>query len=102
MLVTGAQGFVGCALAESLLDQGARVVALRRDVDPESRFHTDGIGDRCVVALADLTDYESLLRVLNEHEIVAVFHLAAQTLVGVANRSPLGTWEANVRGTYTR
>jgi CDP-glucose 4,6-dehydratase len=51
--------------------------------------------------LADLTDYPSLLRVLNEHEVDTVFHLAAQTIVGRANQSPLGTWEANVRGTYT-
>ena len=65
------------------------------------RFHADGIADRCVSALADLTDYPSLLRVLNEHEVDTVFHLAAQTIVGKANRSPLGTWEANVRGTYT-
>ena len=54
-----------------------------------------------MLALADLTDHEALVRVLNEHEVDAVFHLAAQTIVGTANRSPLSTWEANVRGTYT-
>ena len=100
VLVTGAQGFVGCSIAERLLDQGARVVALRRDIDPESRFHTDGVRERCVQALGDLTDYESLLRILNEHEITAVFHLGAQAIVSAANRSPLATWESNVRGTY--
>jgi CDP-glucose 4,6-dehydratase len=49
---------------------------------------------------ADLLDYESLLRILNEHDVWAVFHLAAQTIVGHANRSPLSTFETNVRGTY--
>ncbi len=53
------------------------------------------------MAVADLTDYGSLLRILNEHDIRAVFHLAAQAVVGKANRAPLGTWESNVRGTYT-
>jgi CDP-glucose 4,6-dehydratase len=77
------------------------VVALRRDVDPAARFRTEGIEGRCAVALADLTDYEALVRVLNEHEVDEVFHLAAQTIVGTANRSPLATWEANVRGTYS-
>jgi CDP-glucose 4,6-dehydratase len=77
------------------------VVALRRDVDPEARFRAEGIEDRCAVALADLTDHEALVRVLNEHEVDEVFHLAAQTIVGTANRSPLATWEANVRGTYS-
>jgi CDP-glucose 4,6-dehydratase len=77
------------------------VVALRRDVDPASRFQTEGVSERCVLVLADITDYQSLVRVLDEEAIEAVFHLAAQALVGTANRSPLATWESNVRGTYT-
>jgi CDP-glucose 4,6-dehydratase len=77
------------------------VVALRRDVEPESRFRSEGIENRCTIALADLTDHDGLVRVLNEHEVENVFHLAAQAIVGTANRSPLGSWEANVRGTYT-
>jgi CDP-glucose 4,6-dehydratase len=76
------------------------VVALRRDVEPGSLFRTAGVEERCSVALADLTDFEGLVRVLNEHEVGEVFHLGAQTIVGTANRSPLGTWEANVRGTW--
>ena len=51
--------------------------------------------------LADLTDYDAMLRILNEYDVRAVFHLAAQTIVGIANRSPLSTWDSNVRGTYT-
>jgi CDP-glucose 4,6-dehydratase len=77
------------------------VVALRRDAEPSSRFRTEGIEERCTVALADLTDHDALLRVLNEHEVGEVFHLAAQTIVGIANRSPRATWEANVRGTWS-
>ena len=99
-LVTGAQGFIGSWLAQRLLDEGARVVAPRRDFDPEARFRTEGVEERCTVVLADLQDYESLVRVLNEHDVDSVFHLAAQTIVATANRSPLSTFEANVRGTY--
>jgi CDP-glucose 4,6-dehydratase len=84
-----------------VLDAGETVVALRRDVEPESRFVSDGIEERCVVVLADLVDYESLVRVLNEHEVRAVFHLGAQAIVRTANRSPLSTFESNVRGTYS-
>ncbi len=76
-------------------------MALRRDADPASRFVADGIEERCVVALADLGDYGSLVRVLNEHEVRAVFHLGAQTIVGTAVRSPLGTFDANIRGTWS-
>jgi len=101
VLVTGAQGFVGSWLAERLLDAGAEVHVPIRDSHPESRFQADGIRDRCHEVPADLVDYHALARVLNEHEVRAVFHLAAQTIVGTANRSPLSTFEANIRGTYT-
>jgi CDP-glucose 4,6-dehydratase len=76
------------------------VIALRRDVEPDSRFRTEGVEERCTVALADLTDHDALVRVLSEHDVDSVFHLAAQTIVGSANRAPLATWEANVRGTW--
>src|SRR5215211_6286802 len=100
VLVTGAQGFVGSWLAERLLEEGARVVVPLRDVDPESRFRIEGIEERCQLVACDLADYGSVLRVVNEHEVRAVFHLAAQTIVGTARRSPLSTFESNVRGTW--
>jgi CDP-glucose 4,6-dehydratase len=99
--VTGAQGFVGSWLAERLLGEQARVVTLLRDSEPETRFHIEGIAERCVQVHADLTSYEDMTRTLNEHGVRAVFHLAAQTIVGTANRSPLSTFETNIRGTYT-
>src|SRR4051794_5792585 len=101
VLVTGAQGFIGSWLAERLVNAGSEVVVLRRDYDPGSRFHSEGIEDRCTVVHADVLDYESLLRVIHQYRFDAVFHLAAQALVGIANRSPLATYESNVRGTYT-
>jgi CDP-glucose 4,6-dehydratase len=100
VLVTGAQGFVGSWLSERLLEQGAKVVTLLRDVEPESHFAQSGIGDQVVQVRGDLTEYDTLTRALNEHSIRAVFHLAAQTIVGTANRSPLSTFETNIRGTY--
>jgi CDP-glucose 4,6-dehydratase len=100
VLVTGAQGFIGSWLAERLLDEGARVVVPRRDCEPDARFRGDGVEERCVVVAADVQDYAAMTRVLNEHGVDSVFHLAAQTIVGTANRSPLSTFEANVRGTY--
>ena len=99
-LVTGAQGFIGSWLAERLLGEGARVVVPRRDFDPEARFRTEGVEERCTVVLADLQNYESVVRILNEYDVGSFFHLAAQTIVSTANRSPLSTLEANVRGTY--
>jgi CDP-glucose 4,6-dehydratase len=100
VLVTGAEGFIGAHLVERLLNDGETVVALRRDVPSLSYFKVEGLDERCEVVLADLNDYESLLRVINEQDVRTVFHLAAQTIVGIANRSPLSTFETNIRGTY--
>ena len=101
VLVTGAQGFVGAWLAERLLDAGARVIAPRRDVAAGSRFRAAGIEERCDLVQLDIADYPALLRVLHEHRVRAVFHLASQSIAEVAQRSPYPTWETNVRGTYT-
>jgi len=100
VLVTGGQGFIGSWLCGRLLDEGARVVVPRRDVPALSRFRLEGLEDRCDTVAADVLDYESVVRVVNEYEVRAVFHLAAQTIVGTANRSPHSTFESNVRGTY--
>lgn len=100
MLVTGGQGFIGSWLCERLLAEGARVVVPRRDVPALARFRIEGLEDRCETVQADLLDYESLVRIINEYDVRTVFHLAAQTIVGTANRSPHSTFETNVRGTY--
>lgn len=99
-LVTGAQGFIGSWLTERLLDEGARVVVPRRDCPAISRFRLQGLEARCDIVEVDLTAYGSLVRALNEYSVDTVFHLAAQTIVGTANRSPLSTFESNIRGSY--
>lgn len=99
-LVTGAYGFIGGHLAMRLLAEGAQVVVLRRDQPAFSLIGIEGAESSCDVASGDLLDHSSLLRILNEYSVTSVFHLAAQAIVAVANRSPLSTFETNVRGTY--
>ena len=62
-----------------------------------SRFEAEGLRERCTLVEADLASLDDALA---RHRPETIFHLGAQTQVGEANRSPLGTWEANVRGTY--
>ena len=90
-----------CWLVKRLLADGAYVVALVRDWDPQSESDPQRrrAAGRAVVS-GRLEDYDTLERAINEHEIDTVFHLGAQTIVGTALRSPLVTFEANVRGTY--
>jgi len=101
VLVTGATGLLGGWLVEALLARGAHVVAIVRDGVPRSRLVAERIVDRVDVARGDVTDHVLVERVLAEYEVDTVFHLAAQTIVGIANRSPLSTFDTNVRGTWT-
>ncbi len=100
VLVTGATGLLGSALVETLLTKGARVVALVRDHVPESRLVADGLLSRVSCVFGALEDFPVLTRAIQEYEVEVVFHLGAQTVVTVANRGPLQTFEANIRGTY--
>lgn len=101
VFVTGCTGFLGSWLTIALVEAGANVVGLVRDEIPFSQLRRSGYQDRIVVVRGDVTDYELLERALNEYEIDTVFHLAAQTIVSIANRAPLSTFEANVKGTWT-
>ena len=100
VFVTGATGIVGSWLTRRLVDEGAYVVALVRDADPQSELFRSGTAQRVSVVTGSLEDYPSLERAINEHETDLVIHLGAQTIVGTALRSPLPTFEANIRGTY--
>lgn len=100
VFVTGCSGLLGSWLCERLLDAGAEVVGLVRDHVPQSRFQKSGVADRMALVKGCLEDYPLLERALNEYEIDSVFHLGAQPIVGAANRNPLSTFEANIRGTW--
>lgn len=100
VLVTGCTGMVGSHLTARLVKEGAYVVGLIRDLVPDSNLNSSGVLDRIVTVRGDLIDADVIDRALNEYEIDTCFHLAAQTIVGVANRSPRSTFDANIRGTW--
>jgi len=100
-LVTGGYGLLGCWLVRALLERGDRVTVIRRDLVAASPLVVDGLEERCDVVHGDVVDAALMDRAIGEYEVDTVFHLAAQTIVGTANRSPVPTFEANVRGTWT-
>ena len=100
VFVTGCTGILGSWLTQALVEAGAVVVGLIRDLVPHSNLFRSGVHAHIVQVDGDITDYGLLERALNEYEIDSVFHLAAQPLVRVANRMPAGTFETNVRGTW--
>ncbi len=99
-LVTGSTGLVGSWLVRRLLEAGADVVCLVRDWVPQSEFVRAGLIERTRVVRGDVCDQVLLERVLGEYEIDTVMHLAAQTIVTIANRNPIATFETNIGGTW--
>jgi CDP-glucose 4,6-dehydratase len=101
VFITGATGLLGGWLTRRLLDHGADIVCLVRDWVPQSEFVRAGLMDKVKVVRGDICDQALLERTLAEYETRSVFHLAAQTIVGIANRNPVSTFESNIRGTWT-
>src|SRR6185295_9160766 len=100
-LITGATGFVGTWLVRQLNQLGADVVCLVRDWIPQSELLQTNMIEKVKVVRGDICDQELLERMLGEYEIDTVIHLAAQTIVGIANRNPVSTFESNIAGTWS-
>jgi CDP-glucose 4,6-dehydratase len=100
VFVTGATGLVGSWLVKRLVAAGADVVCLVRDWVPQSELVRAHLIDRVKVVRGDVRDQAVLERTLGEHEINTVIHLAAQTIVGIANKNPISTFETNIQGTW--
>jgi dTDP-D-glucose 4,6-dehydratase len=98
--VTGATGLIGGWLVRTLLDAGADVACLVRDWVPQSELVHQHLIERVKVVRGDVGDQALLERTLGEYEIDTVLHLAAQTIVGIANRNPVSTFETNIGGTW--
>ncbi len=98
--VTGGTGLVGSWLVKHLIDAGADVVCLVRDWVPQSEMVRKEWIEQVKVVRGDIRDRETLERALGEYEIDTVIHLAAQTIVTIANRNPISTFETNITGTW--
>lgn len=100
ILVTGAYGLLGSWLVRALLAGGAAVTVLRRDDTAQSALILMGAEASVDVVHGDISADGVASRAIVEYEVDGVFHLAAQTIVPVANRSPVSTFETNIRGTW--
>ena len=100
VFITGCTGLLGSWLTKSLYESGANVIGLIRDLVPRSNLNWSGFNNKITMVRGEVEDYCLLERTLNEYEIDAVFHLAAQTIVTIANRNPLSTFKTNIEGTW--
>lgn len=101
VFVTGGTGLVGYYLTKRLIEAGADVICLVRDSVPQSELVRSGLINKVRTVRGDICDQPLLERALGEYEVDTVIHLAAQTIVGVANRNPVGTFKANIEGTWS-
>jgi CDP-glucose 4,6-dehydratase len=99
-LVTGATGLVGGSLVRKLTERKAEIVCLIRDWVPQSELVISGLIEKVKVVRGDVCDQSLLERLMGEYEIDTVIHLAAQTIVGIANRNPVSTFQTNISGTW--
>jgi CDP-glucose 4,6-dehydratase len=100
VLVTGAGGFIASWICKTLVDAGSSVIGIVRDSVGEQVLRRRGLLDRIILLRGSITDDALVERALNEYEVDTCLHLAAQTQVGVSNRSPLSTFESNIKGTW--
>lgn len=101
VLVTGGTGLAGGWLVRRLVELQANVVCLVRDWVPDCSILRDAGTNDVTLVFGDIGDQALVERALGDYEVESVFHLAAQTVVPIANSNPVETFESNVRGTWT-
>ena len=100
VFVTGGTGLLGSWLVKQLVEGGSNVVCLVRDWVPQSELVRSRRIEQVNSVRGDIIDRDLVERILGEYEVEVVFHLAAQTIVGIANRNPVSTFSTNIEGTW--
>ncbi len=100
VLVTGADGFIGSHVAKALVAKCSHVTTIVRDIKRTSNLDVLDLRKSVNILHGDLVNLHDCERTINEYDIDFVFHIAAQAIVGPANRSPLSTFESNIKGTW--
>lgn len=92
ILVTGGAGYIGSVLAQQLIEDGHAVVV----IDDLSKGHREMVDDRATFVQANISDRPLLEDIFARHEVEAVIHMAASSLVGESVKFPEKYWENNV------
>jgi CDP-glucose 4,6-dehydratase len=99
VLVTGHTGFKGSWLCVLLDALGAEIIGLSLPASTTSLFTASGLETICRHNICDVRNLDSLTAVVDNERPDMVFHLAAQSLVGVGRENPVETFATNVQGT---
>ena len=96
ILITGINGFVGSSLAEKELESGNNVIGIVRDLNIKTQ---KDILDKCTIIRGDIEDINILERIVSDYEIDLIYHLAALSIVRIADKNPLNCYRSNIMGT---
>lgn len=103
VLVTGANGFLGSHLSVGLLKRGANVSGIIKETQAPSFLNIalkEFKPGRIKIIKSDIVYLGAMLKVFKKYKPDICLHVAAQPIVGIANKSPLATFEANIKGTW--
>jgi CDP-glucose 4,6-dehydratase len=100
VLVTGGNGFLGSWLVNDLVQKGANVTCIVKDPIEGSNIEMLGIVDNIKAVKGDVADFDCVKKAMRESNTEVCFHIAAQAIVGIANKNPTQTFEANIKGTW--
>ena len=92
VLVTGGAGYIGSVVTEELVKDGHRVVVY----DSLCKGHRQAVAAGADFVQADLMDAATLRTTLNDHQINAVVHMAADSLVGESCAHPAKYYRNNL------
>lgn len=97
-LVTGGAGFIGSWLVKELMDLKAKVIII--DLKSSSPI-LDGLQKKPILIKGDVRNFGLVRKLIKDYKVDFIFHMAAQTIVGIANQTPLPTLKTNIEGTWT-
>ena len=98
-LITGINGMDGSHLADFLLQKGYIVYGMERRTSYPNRLNSKHLENKITFLNGDLTDQNSLLRVIKESKPDEIYHLAAQSFVGESWNTPEQTGDVTGLGT---
>lgn len=93
-LITGGAGYIGAHVVRAMTEAGERAVVY----DDLSTGIAGRVPDEVPLVVGSTLDGERVERVLAEHEVTGVVHLAAKKQVGESVELPLHYYRENVEG----
>lgn len=103
VLIIGANGFLGSNLSIRLLKEDAQVIGIIKE-NTQHCFLTTTLKEvkfsGIKIIKSDIVNFKAMLRIFTKYKPDVCLHVAAQPIVGIANKSPLPTLETNIKGTW--